>query len=1102
MCAKEEYFVSRDHEWPKQYVKVGDGKGIRVEGCGKAFLPNVRKVVLNHVLYVPKLCANLVSVYRLYKDQFDVQFDKSGDFAEIYDAQDMLVARFNATESGLYILQNSPCQVDALHVREMSKQELWHRRLGHMYNAGVSRMSAQGMVDGMDKLESGGHTSRPCAVCTMGKHQRKPFPGSTHKRTDPMELVHMDTQGPISKGGLSRYLSAFVDDATHYAVIVLSANKYVIPKIVISVLKMMSVQSKYPLLAIRSDRGTEFINNEVTTYLSSVGAIHQPVPPETKQQNGVAERMNKTLVQKARCIRLDAGLPLFTWGECVKTACLLLNLSACTGRDKTPVELFLGQKPCVADLKVPGCLAYVWLPKAQRDHKFGACSVPAVMLGYEPNTKGYRLLAKKEKGYKVVISRDVVFDEHVKGFPVLQDTRFDPKKAPTWIEDGIFNFAPVHARQDDPTATEQQIAGAEPTETRGVVNTPLATEQQIADAQPTEIRGVVNAGPTGLDIVPAQPDSTERECVMQDQQESGEPVLRITDGNDDGLWNRELRRLLDKPGDLYDTVLQEPRSRQKPDRLTFVAAESRVQAADGTQMQVLALPEGDKPSVSAALSGPNKDAWWDAIQKEYGSLVARGTWVEVRRHSGMNILPCHWVLNVKRHAMGTIERFKARLVVGGNHQREGVDYSEVFAPTSGFPTLRAFLAMVATEDMEMHGLDVEVAFLNGDLVEEVYMHPPKFFAPEDDFVVLRLEKSLYGLKQAPRAWREKLESALTDLGYTESAGDPGLFFRHEGKKRQYVLTFVDDGLLATKQVSEVQSMKDEIKRYFACRDLGEPTSFLSINICRDRAKKQITISQPKLVSEVLTLANMQSARKVTTPLDPSVKYVQEGEPLDTRTYPYNTVLGKLLFISVCTRPDIAHAVNVLTRFMQKPTMMHWKGLMHVCRYLYHSKDWGITYGAGQGIVSYTDAGYANCPTTAKSTSGYVTLVAGGAVDWSSKRQSITAQSSCEAEYIAAAHAVRAVDYMRKVLWSMNMQVVPWSVLCDNDGAIAQTRTINTTDKKMRHVAIKYHLVRDRVNRGEITFSYVPGSENVADCFTKAAKPAEHQMAVKGMGLGP
>ena len=190
----------------------------------------------------------------------------------------------------------------------------------------------------------------------------------------------------------------------------------------------------------------------------------------------------------------------------------------------------------------------------------------------------------------------------------------------------------------------------------------------------------------------------------------------------------------------------------------------------------------------------------------------------------------------------------------------------------------------------------------------------------------------------------------------------------------------------------------------------------------------------------------------------------------------------------------------LTRFSKKPTLEHWQSLMHVCRYIFHTRELGITFGKDTGLKLYTDSDFANCPISSKSTSGFVATLAGGAVAWSSRRQSITAQSSTEAEYIAANHAVMESDHLRKVLWSCGLQVTPVNILCDNNGAIAQAKGINTTDKRMKHVAIRYNLVRDKINRGDLTISYIPGTSNVADCMTKAVKPSILKMATQGMGM--
>jgi Reverse transcriptase (RNA-dependent DNA polymerase) len=919
----------------------------------------------------------------------------------------------------------------------------------------------------------------------------------------------------------------------------------------------------------------------------------------------------------------------------------LFNITACTNRNKTPSELFLGKVPCMAPVKVPGCLGYVMVPKEKRHHKFQACSVPGVLLGYEPHSKGYMMLVKQARGYKVVISRDVVFDEETKGYPVLQDARYSAGQAPLWIADGDFSFPqpnilplpvqthfpipppppafpppppallPVqthssvpppplqlpipiltsditctqgsggvetgstvpcsvglggtgpsgiagHHRESLPeerddhqtllpglseavghtsnhqtllpglseavghTSNHQTLLpclseavgltsdhqtllpgpGEEGREIRNQAQEQIPIRNQIQEQVPTrnqiqeqvpirnQIQEQVPIRNQAQEQIPIRNQIQEQVPIRNPAQEQiptrdqvQEHVsIRNTCSQEDRLWNRHLRHIAGNASTLMQQMCTSPRLRKLPDRLTYLTTQLLPIPEEGNAGLHVPYTESDNPSVKDALSGPNKDLWWDAIYDEYLSLLSKGTWEETVAPPRANILPCKWVLTVKRDALGGVEKYKARLVVCGNMQREGIDYEEVFAPTSRYSTLRVFLAVVADQDMEMEQLDVKTAFLNGDLEEEVYMRHPKLFESQIPGVVCRLQRALYGLKQAPRQWRKVMERVLVvEMGFKESPGDPGLFFRFTPKGLQLLLTWVDDFLMAALTLQEIAAIKQALMRHFECRELGEPKSFLSMQIIRDRSARTIKINQPKLVEEVLAVVNMSAARKVTSPLDPGVKLLDTGRDLDTSKHPYETVLGKLLYLSICTRPDIVYAVNQLARYSAKPTLEHWQSLIHVCRYIFHSRNLGITYGRKKGLRVYTDSDFANCPISSKSTSGFVATLAGGAIAWSSKRQSITAQSSTEAEFIATNHAVMETDHLRKVLWSCGLQVTPINMMCDNSGAIAQAKGVNTTDKRMKHVAIRYN-------------------QNVADCMTKPVRPAVLKMATEGMGM--
>ncbi|GAX76482.1 hypothetical protein CEUSTIGMA_g3927.t1 [Chlamydomonas eustigma] len=303
------------------------------------------------------------------------------------------------------------------------------------------------------------------------------------------------------------------------------------------------------------------------------------------------------------------------------------------------------------------------------------------------------------------------------------------------------------------------------------------------------------------------------------------------------------------------------------------------------------------------MDSPQAEEWRLAMTEEMASLMKNGTWKLVDCPLGVTPVPVKWVFKVKRDSSGNIERFKARLVAKGFKQREGIDYNEVYAPVSKHTTLRALLSMVATEDLELQQLDVKTAFLNGVLEEEIYM-----------------------VNMAPRAWHTKLRKELELLGFTASEADAGLFIRY-GKQRSdnvYLLVYVDDYLLITikDNKSSLLNLKSQLAllaSIFDIHDMGEAKFFLGKEIERNREKRTLVLSQRRFTEELLNKYSMIESEGKSVPMSTALKLQQDGEALDTEHYRYSEIIGSLLYLSVCTRPDIAYAVGALARYTQHPT---------------------------------------------------------------------------------------------------------------------------------------------------------------------------------------
>ena len=373
----------------------------------------------------------------------------------------------------------------------------------------------------------------------------------------------------------------------------------------------------------------------------------------------------------------------------------------------------------------------------------------------------------------------------------------------------------------------------------------------------------------------------------------------------------------------------------------------------------------------------------------------------------------------KRDSNGNIERFKARLVVKGFRQREGIDYDEVFAPVSKYSTLRTVLATAACQDLDLHQLDIKTAFLNGTIEEEVYVEPPTGYTLGKPTLFCKLNKALYGLKQAPRACYITLKTELAKLHFTESKADAGLFISTDPSKPALLLTYVDDILIVTPKTTSTAALKQKLMAAFEARDLGRATFFLGMDLIQDPTAKTIKLAQSRSIKDLLTKYGMNDAKTASTPCSTSIKLTKAGKPLDTQTHPYSALVGSLMYLSICTRPDIAQAVGALARYMAHPTIDHWTAAKIVLRYLAGTPNVGITFGAGTpGLLTFCDADYAGDIDTRRSTSGYVFILNGGAISWASRLQPNVAASTTESEYIAA--AIKEGLWLRKLFQDLGL----------------------------------------------------------------------------------
>jgi len=392
------------------------------------------------------------------------------------------------------------------------------------------------------------------------------------------------------------------------------------------------------------------------------------------------------------------------------------------------------------------------------------------------------------------------------------------------------------------------------------------------------------------------------------------------------------------------------------------------------------------------------------MQAEYDALIANNTWTLVPRPPGVNLVTGKWIFRHKLHTDGSLDRYKARWVLRGFTQRPGIDYDETFSPVVKPATIRVVLSMALSQDWPIHQLDVKNAFLHGTLTETVYcIQPAGFVDSSRPEFVCRLNKSLYGLKQAPRAWHNRFASHILSLGFVEAKSDTSLFILRRGSATALLLLYVDDIVLTASSDSLLRQIIGALQHEFAMTDMGPLHHFLGISVTRSTGG--LFLSQRQYSQDILERAGMSECKPCSTPVDVHSKLSADGPPVADSTQ-YRSLAGALQYLTF-TRPDIAFAIQQVCLYMHDPREPHLAALKRILRYLRGTLSLGLTMrrSSPTELIVYTDADWAGCSDTRRSTSGYAVFLGDNLVSWSFKRQHTVSRSSAEAEYRAVANGV-------------------------------------------------------------------------------------------------
>lgn len=997
MCHDKDIFCSYQELEKPVKVTLGDGRQVEALGQGKVTIKvqlnsnKYKRLRLHQVLLVPDLSYNLLSVAKAAEYGKTTVFNHTG--GEIR-SEDGGVVAYAERVGSLFRIRCSVIRQSASVAKSDTDGLLWHQRFGHLSWDRMNKLASGDMVNDFDYMP--GLHNQFCEPCVKGKQTRASFKGKSGIQSKKsLELVHSDVCGKMdvpSLGG-SEYVLTFIDDKTRFTWTYMIKKKSEVFGKFLEWKAMAEKGVGESLKTLRTDNGGEYVSKEFEDFLRTEGIRHEFTVPKTPEQNGVAERMNRTLGEKVRAMLSDSGLPKAFWAETFATATYLHNRSPTKALGQiTPFEAWTGMKPTVGHLKRFGCAAYAHIPKDERA-KLDAKSRRCIHIGYGTNVKGYRLYDQEKK--RAFFSRDVKFDEADLGYKVKSMERESAKKD----TEATITFDVDEVKDLQGVGLEQHVG----------------LRRSSRDRKQTEFYG------------------------------------------------------------------------------------ERVSLADDAQNEPMTYDE--------AVRGKDKAKWLHAMEKEIESLRINDVWDLVELPAGRKVVGSKWVYKIKRDADGNTERYKARLVARGFTQKFGEDYDQTFSPVVRFESFRALMALAAKYGLKLHQMDVTTAFLHGVLEEEVYLKQPAGFVQSGkEHLVCRLKRSLYGLKQSPRCWNAALDEKLVTMGFRQTGADPCLYMKSEDGP-VYLAVYVDDLVIAAKENSMIKHVKDQLSGYFDMKDMGELHHFLGMKIIQDVKTNDVWIGQERYTSDILKTYGMENCKPAPTPMDPGhkLKLTTEDEVVVDQEM-YQSAVGSLLYLSIASRPDIAYAVSYAARYTSKPTSVHWTVVKRVMRYLKGTLDLGLRYSGegseGDTMSAFCDADWAGDLDERKSTSGYVLMLSNAAVSWKSKKQTVIALSTAEAEYVALSTATQEVSWMRKLLDDLGENSdAPTTIHEDNQSAMAiATNPVN--HNRTKHIDIKYHYIRQAVQENMVKLQYCPTSDMVADVLTKPVYTETFKRLRDRLGLIP
>lgn len=951
---------------------------------------------------------------------------------------------------------------------------------------------------------------------------------ATFTPSAPLDLVHSDGFQFDFPSGAKAYFFIFIDHVTDFRMV------YSVPSRAgfLSALQAFHAHCffyhKTNIKGLRMDNAGEMSSGELYEFARFHGIHIQRCAPYDHHQNGVSERAVRTAEESALTMLHHAKLsvPFFIMYAVIN--CVQIRNKCMTKKSGTltPYELFTGTKARVEDIHPTGEVCYSFIKKDQRKLKYDPKARKCIFLCEDFERKAYLLMDVESRA--VIESRDVRFPRHGSSllFPALH--------------------SPLSSQAERSTLSSTRDESNAPHEP--VLSSNLPSQSSLEGGRNTLFENSGHGESTSNNLEDAPSDVTHENTICDGLAISElaailarnitreppsnlcppTPVLNACEDSEDAS---AITRSADVPSvDLQNIAGEGSHSAPpSPDELFCNVSENVIHddlqcSSVDVEVQNSSADVGETSSTSTrnvrrkkniryfndefvnavhsifpdtpttfrkAKMSPESKQWEQAMKEELESLHRESTWRLVPRTSDMFVVKSKWVFKIKCNEEGEISRFKARVVAMGFTQIYGVNYEDTYAPVLQASTRRLIFSLAADPEVTSIQADVETAFLQAKLDKVIHLEPPPGMdVPEGH--VLFLHKAIYGLKQSPLLWYLTASSFFLSLGFKRCVSDVCLFILQSGEDVIILSIYVDDLTLSSKSKVLVNWVLAQTQKRFPVRDVKPLSWTVGIRVEKDGNNLQISQSAYiQVIFEKFICDDDEKKQRRVIPM--AVDIVLHDATSDLLSRPtgvklYQKLVGSLNYVAHASRPDVAFAVNALSRFLQKPRDIHMDAAKRVLIYLYTTRDLAINYfpSVANNLYSFCDASLVSKESDdGRSTTGYCIFYNNNIVAWRSCRQTTVSLSTMESELDAIATTLIALQHVRNVLSEIGVMIQTYTIYTDSLSAVKFLRaSADVAKPRTRHLALRFHFIRSEVLSGLLVLAHVASKDQTADILTK------------------